>query len=373
MSATIEKTYLGNRIEGLDIPSTVDDLTPEFLTTIIADMNPGTVVTAIDYTNVSHFGEINVSTGDRGKLELTYAGPSALPTRVVAKMHRGNDFALTRMYETEVGVYRNFRNDLLLETPRAIASVFDPETSRFCLLLEDLGEKGARFLSADQDVSVEQVDAILDSQAKLHAHYWESPRFAGDMRLFQSHVSGPIHEHFMKRYPGVAEKSVAETPWKAELLAELDRVPATLWSEAVKAQRYQATLPQTIVHGDGHIGNTYVLPDGTGGLLDWQLTVRGAWIHDVNYTIVTGLPPKVARDNEQDLVRRHLDRLKAYGVETPPTFEIAWRAYRMCQAWNLAAWLGTPDISYWTVNKIANQRCAEAYAELETSRVLAEI
>jgi predicted unusual protein kinase regulating ubiquinone biosynthesis (AarF/ABC1/UbiB family) len=32
--------------------------------------------------------------------------------------------------------------------------------------------------------------------------------------------------------------------------------------------------PQTLLHGDPHIGNTYVLPDDTVGFLDWQMVRR---------------------------------------------------------------------------------------------------
>src|SRR4051812_44556978 len=45
-----------------------------------------------------------------------------------------------------------------------------------------------------------------------------------------------------------------------------------VWSD------YIATVnigPHTLLHGDAHIGNTYVLPDDTVGFLDWQVLRRG--------------------------------------------------------------------------------------------------
>ena len=41
--------------------------------------------------------------------------------------------------------------------------------------------------------------------------------------------------------------------------------------------------PQTYLHGDPHIGNTYVLPDDEIGFLDWQVVRRGNWSVDVGY------------------------------------------------------------------------------------------
>jgi aminoglycoside phosphotransferase (APT) family kinase protein len=44
-----------------------------------------------------------------------------------------------------------------------------------------------------------------------------------------------------------------------------------------------ARSPQTLLHGGPHIGNTYVLPDGEVGFLDWQVVRRGDWSLDLGY------------------------------------------------------------------------------------------
>jgi hypothetical protein len=371
-AAVLEKQLLGNTIPGLEIPARAEDLTPELLTRVIDDMYPGTRVTDIEFLHVTHYGEEMVSTSDRGKLRLTYENaPVELPRDVVLKMKR-DDFELGALYDTEVGFYRHFRNELTIESPHAVGAVYEPDTLRFILLLEDLSLKGARFLNASQHVTVEQVDSILDTQARLHAHFWDSPRFRGDLAGIQSHVSGRLHAHFNRRHPKVPIESVAEHPWKQELLARVGKNPPELWAETLKAQAYQATLPQTIVHGDAHIGNTYLLPDGTGGLVDWQLTVRGAWVHDMNYTIITALEPEVARANEQELLKRYLERLAQYGASSPPSFDEAWKAYRMGPAWDLeVGWLIVPDFSYGPeISKTNHYRTAQAYIDLETAKII---
>lgn len=372
---TMERQLLGNAIEGLDIPSGPGELTPEFLTRVVEDMYPGTGVREIEFVKVSRYGEEMVSTSDRAVLRLTYDGtPVDLPRQVVVKMTR-EDNALAALYDTEVGFYRHFRNEVTIEAPQAVGAVFDPGSGRYCLLIEDLTLRGARFPTALSGVTIVQVDGVLDSLARLHAHFWDSPRFRDDLRNIQSHVHGRLFEHFHRRQTVIPEKSVADHSWKRELMDNLGRTPKQLWAEVLKAQAFQATLPQTIVHGDAHIGNTYLLPDDTGGLLDWQLTVRGAWVHDVNYIVITALSRQTARENEQELLNRYLERLKQYGVEKPPSYDEAWRAYRMAPAWAFeVGWLSVPDFSYGAeLNKTCHERTAGAYVDLETSKLIGEL
>jgi len=56
-------------------------------------------------------------------------------------------------------------------------------------------------------------------------------------------------------------------------------------------------------------GNTYLLPQGSAGLLDWQLSVRGYCMHDVSYLLVTSLPIALRREHERSLLDRYRERL----------------------------------------------------------------
>jgi len=86
-----------------------------------------------------------------------------------------------------------------------------------------------------------------------------------------------------------------------------------------KAQSILASEPTTLLHGDTHFGNSYLLPGGRVGLLDWQLLNRGRWSHDVTYLLVTALDIESRRAHERELIGHHLDRLTA-ALEDLETF-----------------------------------------------------
>src|SRR3546814_13677862 len=88
-----------------------------------------------------------------------------------------------------------------------------------------------------------------------------------------------------------------------------------------KLHRHQQTLARTLLHGDTHLGNIYLLPDGRAGLLDWQLVVRGHHMHDVNYIVTTALSIGDRRNHERDLLAYYLDCLKAHGVAGAPDLD----------------------------------------------------
>ena len=103
--------------------------------------------------------------------------------------------------------------------------------------------------------------------------------------------------------------------------------------------------PRTVIHGDTHIGNCYLLPDGSGGLLDWQLMRIANWANDVAYTLMTALDIDERRKGERDLLQVYLEELGRLGVE-PPRWDAAWDLYRKQMVWGIAAWLVTPTAMY---------------------------
>src|SRR6202022_561084 len=191
------------------------------------------------------------------------------------------------LYENEVGFYQNIRPSLKIEAPCCIGATFDADTGQFGLLLEDLRLRSAQIPNVTQPVPVECVRALLDPLAGLHPAFWDSPRFSTDLAWVQTHRHGKLYEFFETYTLKMAEAELRQHAFKRRLLLRLNRTAAQLCEDTWAVQRHQQRGPATLLHGDAHLGNSYLLPHGRGGLLDWPLMGRGCWAHDVNYLIVT--------------------------------------------------------------------------------------
>jgi hypothetical protein len=277
------------------------------------------------------------------------------------------------MYENEVRFYREVRDDLDLETPLAYASHFDQATGRFGLLLEDLTARDARFPSTLDRVSLTEVRSLLGHLARLHARFWDSPRFETDLAWLPTPTSGGMFDVFDMIGLELIADQVDRHPFKADLIAPLGRTLPQLWELLWQVQRRHTQAPTTLLHGDPHLGNTYLLPGERGGFLDWQLTMRGSWAHDVTYLLVTALPTEVRRQHQHDLIGEYLDQLAALGVSAVPTAAEAFAAYRQAALWGLViGWLICPPANYGEEITAANiARTVAAVQDLETLAALA--
>jgi aminoglycoside phosphotransferase (APT) family kinase protein len=129
--------------------------------------------------------------------------------------------------------------------------------------------------------------------------------------------------------------------------------------------------PQTLLHGDPHIGNTYTLAGGEVGFLDWQVVRRGNWSHDVGYFIQSALDEDDRRRHEAELVedyRRALDIAPA----SRPGADDAWLRYRATPVHGLTMWIVTllSDVHAPERSLALASRYATAFADLGTPHAL---
>lgn len=356
-------------VPGIVFPSDLDELTPEILSAALSEWRPGVAVDRVDIVAAKRCGDGIASTADRVVLDLSYAPGTAdgLPTRLILKTMLATPHAPEAMYENEVRFYRELRNDLAIETPVAFAGSFDPSTGRFGLLLEDLEARDARFPSAIDPVSIEEVRSLLGHLATLHGQFWDSPRFADDLTWVATPTRGGMFEVFDQIGLELIQDQVRRHPFKQELIAHLGRSVPEMWELLWRVQARHGQDPTTLLHGDPHVGNTYLLPGGRGGLLDWQLMMRGSWAHDVTYLIVTALDPETRRAHQHDLLAGYLDALARAGVADPPRQADAFEQYRSAALWGLViGWLICPPENYGEEITAANiSRTVAAVEDLE--------
>jgi thiamine kinase-like enzyme len=315
------------------------------------------------------------------RLRVQYSGNNsgALPTDLIVKFSLDPSVAycaqLHAIYENEVNFYTRLRPELDIETPRSLGGYFDSESKRYMLILEDMTARAVRFPSVMEEVSVEEVRSVLDTLARLHARYWESPRFEGDLSWVQTHVQGDIEKLMSGLISESIRIEIAREKFKRELIGRMRTSEPELRRAVAVLQRHQATLPQTLLHGDPHVGNTYLTPDRRGGLIDWQIMVRGYVIHDVVYHITTALPIETRRAQERELLAFYHDRLRSYGVTNAPALESLWLEYRRAAVWGVyIGWLTCPVANYgWEVNIMAHLRVTTAFEDHRTRQLLQEL
>jgi hypothetical protein len=351
-------------------------ITAAYMTALMGEGCPGVEVASVEVVDAKTYGQEMVSTAGRAMLRVGYAaGGAALPERLVLKIARSDDAVMAPFYANEVAFYRRIRPELSIAAPRCYGGAFDAASASFGLALEDLTVRGAWFPNVTKPVTVEEVRALLETLAALHARFWQSPRFEGDLAWVETHLAGGVAALMNGPATAYIQHEIDSENFKRELVQRLRTTGPELLAGVQAVQRHQAGLPQTLLHGDTHIGNTYFLPDGTGGLLDWQLSVRGYAMHDVSYLVCTALSIGDRRAHDRALLEFYLDRLAAHGLAEVPAFEVAWTEFRRALVWAVyIGWLTTPVVNYgWEINVLNHLRLTTAYEDLGTAGLVAEV
>lgn len=303
-------------------------------------------------------------------------GAEAIDRRWMIKVCRP-DLGDIPLYENEVRFYTRLRPELEIEAPVCFGGLYASGQSGFAIALEDLRAKDVHFANVKSDVTLAQIEALLSALATLHARYWASPRFETDLAWVQPHTAGAIYTMFNHpdSIPAMIAQLVETHQFKRELVEAAGQTPEGLYREFRTLQKHQATLPRTLCHGDTHIGNTYLLPDGGAGLVDWQLMARGYCMHDVTYLLMTGLSVATRRQHQREMLDFYRARLVERGVHDAPSPETLWLEYRRAAVWGVyIGWLTTPTMNYgWDICLNNHIRLFTAYQDLGCSEALADL
>jgi hypothetical protein len=318
--------------------------------------------------------ELDASEGSASRLRLAveYApgADSGLPPTMFLKRNLARFGFPGEMYSTEVRIYRDVLPGLPIETPAVYAVDSTQDDVRFTILMEDLGSRpGARLGIVTEPTTPEEVASVLDTLAALHAAYWGGYRLDRELPWLLGPAANPVMSFWREIGPRLAHSHLAAGHRSG--LIDTRRWPEdALWTAFDRLVAADDEDVHTLLHGDVHAGNVYYVDGGAGGLLDWQLALRGSWALDVTYRLATALDPDDRVAHERDLLRRYLDGLTAAGVAAP-AFEDAWLRYRQNVLFGVLMWLITPDgVHTEAAQALSLERCLAAGERLGTLAAL---
>ena len=279
----------------------------------------------------------------RLRLGVTYrpGRDAGLPATIFVKRNLEQFSFPSEMYSTEVRIYRDVLPRLDLEQPAVYAIDAEGDDVEFTILMEDLSQRpGARLGIVTTPNSVDEVAGLLDTIAALHAAWWSDARLDLEPWLTGPQINAPMR-FWREIGPRLARRHM-ERGHRAPLVDRTRWTDSALWGGFDRLLEVMDSGPHTLLHGDVHAGNVYYVRGANGGLLDWQLALRGCWALDVTYLMTTALDEDQLATNERGLIDHYLDRLSARGV-APPEREAAFDLFRCHALYGVLMWLITPD------------------------------
>ncbi|TCJ97629.1 phosphotransferase family protein [Nocardia alba] len=298
------------------VPLRVEDVTPAWLGEIFG--------VAPEDIHAIRVVESHSGTAARARIEVS--ADADIPEFLFLKLPPRNylQHVLMNLFSLgsrEVSAYRVLGDAPPIRVPRCYATRSDRVRGRDVLVLEDLSPT-ARFRTVVEPLGRDEAEAVVDAMADLHATFWRDPTGETDTS------TGP--------------RSDVETQLglliRRRLLGELtgpaaDLVPATIreqirifYQRGREIDAFWARQPQTLIHGDPHLGNLF-FEGARPGFLDWQISTTGCGIRDVAYFANASVEPELLREIERGLVERYAARLAAAGITADP--ERLWTLYQV--------------------------------------------
>jgi hypothetical protein len=351
-------------VNDLMIPASWGDVTADWMTAALAESHPGIEVESVELLLVDD------GTNRRARFALTCragSGPETVflkaadPDHAELNAATGGLFNEPRMFRTSV--------TLPIEHPAVHLALIDEPGLDFLLVMEDVVARGGDPRDATRPLTVDQAADGVRGLARLHSKFWGDrlTTYGEDLAWLEPLVAW----RGMERGIEVGLERIADSvPTQVRDLSATEIEDCWI--------RYIATMDtetHTLLHGDPHVGNTYVLPDGRVGFLDWQVLHRGHHALDLGYFLHGALTPEDRREAEAGLVRSYLDALELPQGERP-TFESTWLHYRASASHGLALWMATAASDTWQRPEVSlplARLYAEAFVDLDTPSAVAEL
>lgn len=347
----------------MELPRSQSDITPEWMTELLAQNDPSLVVDSVSIVDVQHGACTKIRVAARTNRNDF---PSSLMMKIGFEPH---STAMKSMHINEYHAYADLCPTTDLNVPKCYGAAMDDE-GRALVVLEDLCLRDVKFLTLQEPIGFDLAKRYLEGLARFHARWWNAPdlntRFGWAPDTSEA---GVAHYFHLLTTPNEFAR-YATSPRGAAMPRELldpgrIRAAHVAMTEAHKTHN----MAMVVNHGDMHLGNLYLDADGTPGFLDMQPR-RGAWSIDVSYFLIAGLDLVNRRRWEGALLQHYLHALTEAEVEAP-SFDVAWAAYRRDVIWGLLIWmLNSSQFQTEANNTAAATRFAMAMVDLDTFREL---
>ncbi|CAJ2508683.1 Uu.00g137090.m01.CDS01 [Anthostomella pinea] len=284
-----------------DLPLRPEDISSEWLSSVL-----GCIVESFTMT----FTTLNATTG---KVFVTISYKHTVetdrPTHVCLKGSfnpsmmalEGYRELLLAMYTREVEFFNQIAPRIpaikLPKVWRALAS-----THQGLLVMDDLYQMGYTFGEPAIPWAVDKVVAGVEQLAVLHAATWNTTEYPW---------LTPSYEEVMIGLADQWENVVlgADRPPIPDMIQNKDRTVAAMRKHfATKNSKFLC-----VVHGDPHLGNTFLDREGQPGFLDWQTAHIGSAFHDVAYFVIGSLSIDDRQEHEIAILERYLAQLARLG------------------------------------------------------------
>ena len=307
------------------LPILAETITPDWLTQALARRFPGVRVTDVGIIDRHEL------TNAHARLRLTYSRRAGAPETLFCKLPptepgRRDQIIATMMGKREALFYSQLAPRLGMRTPEAyVAETTDD--GAFVLLLEDLETAGSEVSDGTWGIGPDAAAGALEDLAELHLRFHDPAVRAARAPWVAVSTPSTSYGEPMLRY-GIEHHRDRLTDAFVDITELYLRHHARiqqLWHEG----------PQTVIHGDPHIGNLF-LQGSRVGFLDWGIVNLNTPMRDVSYFLTMAMQIGDRQAHEADLLRHYLDLWNA-GTASPISFDAAWLAHRIHAAYTVPA------------------------------------
>lgn len=342
----------------LPIPDRPEAITAEWVTAALSASSPGVEIERVEILD-QHSG-----TTGRMRLGLGHAAGSNGPGTVFVKLPPFDEaqrrlVARTDMGRREARFYSELADEAPLRIPRCHFAAHGPDPTEYIMVLEDLEAGGCTFTTRAEPHRADQNRQIIESMARLHAHFWDDPRFDDELSWVQPAMRGSygatLVGNALAQFGGDFPPVFTDL---CHLYFENHERIAELFDEG----------EQTLIHGDTHSGNQFVDGDRVG-LYDWAVISRSPGIRDVAIYLGNSCPTDLRRAGQDEWIRAYHEVLVDSGVDAP-AFDLLWDRYRrgVLYAWVAATTTASMGDTWQPleVGMLGMTRATDTCADLDT-------